>query len=209
MTMRIPLDRLCGLAAVLTMVASATAIAGQLTIVDVAAPAVNCVFHANCIIPVTDSLGFVALGNLDTPNTARLQSRTFGADPGTPAAGKTGYEYRLDLTQASGSLECIAGIVIDFGPVTQLPYKNNAPADVYVVKQGGLGTIGLASAEQDADVITFEFEKLICASEPANKANTTFFFGLASAAGPVAIKAGVFGTGNPPYFEVDARAPKH
>ena len=30
-----------------------------------------------------------------------------------------------------------------------------------------------------------------------------------SAGAPVDIQAGVFGTGNPPYYAVSARAPKH
>jgi hypothetical protein len=203
--------RLClwpSVAAAIFMVMSAAS-GGQLKVVTVAAPAVNCIFNPSCIITVTDSVGQLAIQNLDKPNTAWLQSRTFTGVAGTAAAGKTGYEYRLDMTQASGALQCVAGIVINFGPITQLPYANNTPADVYVVTQGGLGTIGLGSAQQDSDVITFTFNKLICPSEPANSANTTFFFGLASAHPPTAITAGVFATGNPAFYNVPARAPQH
>jgi len=198
---------LCGTIA--AALCASPAFGGKLKVVNVAAPAVNCVFHADCRITVTDSIGNVPLGNLTTPGTARLQSRTFTGAAGTPGAGKTGYEYRLDMTQATGSLECLAGIVVNFGPIAELPYSNNVPADVFVVTQGGLGSIGISSAEQDGDVITFNFSKLLCASTPANAANTTFFFGLASVNPPVAISAGVFATGNPPYFSIPARAPKH
>jgi hypothetical protein len=191
------------------LLASTPAPGSPLNVVTVAAPAVNCVFSANCTVTVTDSVGQLPLGNLDKPNTAWLQSRTFTGAAGTPGAGKTGYEYRLDMTQASGALECVGGIVVNFGPVSQLPYKNNQPADVYVITQGGLGTIGIGSADKDGDVITFNFAKFICASEPANAANTTFFFGLASVNPPTPISAGVFAAGNPPYFSVPARAPKH
>jgi hypothetical protein len=104
-----------------TFLAATPAPAGPLNVVTVAAPEVNCVFSANCIITVTDSVGQLPLGNLNTPNTAWLQSRTFTGAAGTPGAGKTGYEYRLDMTQASGSLECIGGIVVNFGAVSQLP----------------------------------------------------------------------------------------
>jgi hypothetical protein len=189
--------------------APSTAQAGMLKVVEVAAPAVNCVYSPNCTVTVEDSVGQLVLQNLDNPNTAWLQSRTFVGAAGTPGAGKTGYEYRLDMTQASGALQCVGGVVINFGPITQLPFKDNTPADVYVITQGGLGTIGIGSAEQDADVITFNFSKLICASEPANAANTTFFFGLASAKPPIAITAGVFVSGSPPYYNVPARAPNH
>jgi hypothetical protein len=192
-----------------TLLASTPAPAGPLKVDTVAAPGVNCVFAANCTITVTDSVGQLPLANLNTPNTAWLQSRTFTGAAGTPGAGKTGYEYRLDMTQASGSLECINGIVVNFGPITQLPYKNNVPSDVYVITQGGLGTIGLGDVEKDGDVITFNFAKSICATEQVNAALTTFFFGLASVNPPVATSAGVFGTGNPPYYSIPARAPKH
>ena len=192
-----------------TVFISTSVSAGPLTVVTVAAPGVNCVFSANCTITVTDSVGQLPLANLNTPNTAWLQSRTFTAAAGTPGAGKTGYEYRLDMTQASGSLECIGGIVVNFGPVAQLPYKNNQPSHVYVITQGGLGSIGLGDVEQDGDVITFNFAKFMCATEQKNAALTTFFFGLASINPPVPISAGVFATGIPPYFSIPARAPKH
>jgi len=195
--------------AVSMLTASTPAFAGMLKVVEVAAPAVNCVFSANCTITVTDSVGQLTLQNLDTPNTAWLQSRTFTGAAGTPGAGKTGYEYRLDMTQATGALQCVGGIVVNFGPIAQLSYKNNMPADVYVVTQGGLGTIALGSAEQDGDVITFNFSKFLCPSKPASAANTTFFFGLASAHPPAATTAGVFVTGSPPYYNVPARAPQH
>ena len=189
--------------------ASTAASAGNLNFVEVNAPKVNCVFAANCTITVSDSVGQLPLANLNKPNTAWLQSRTFTGAAGTPGAGKTGYEYRLDMTQASGSLECINGIVVNFGPITQLPYKNNQPSDGYVITTGGLGTIGLGTVEQDAGVITFNFAKPICATEQVNAALTTFFFGLASVNPPVAISAGVFATGLQPFFSVPARAPKH
>jgi hypothetical protein len=195
-------------AAALLAAISTAASAGPLKVVQVTAPAVNCVYSKTCTVMVSDSVGQLPLGNLDNKNTAWLQSRTFTGAAGTPAAGLTGYEYRLDMTQASGSLECIGGVVINFGPIAQLPFANNTPADAYVITKGGLGTIGV-SAAQASDVITFTFDKAICASEPANAANTTFFFGLASVHPPTSISAGIFGTGNPPYYSVPALAPQH
>src|SRR5262245_44837421 len=92
----------------------------KLGVAEVAAPTIHCVFSANFTRTVTERVGEVPLANLNKPNTAWLQSRTFTAAAGTPGAGKTGYEYRLDMTQASGSLECIGGIAVNFGPVSQL-----------------------------------------------------------------------------------------
>src|SRR5260370_667098 len=74
-----------GAAAALALGAAA-ARAQPLTVVEVNAPAVNCVFHPACIITVSDSVGFIPLPYLTAPNTAFLQSRTFSGAPGTAAA---------------------------------------------------------------------------------------------------------------------------
>lgn len=175
--------------------------AATLKVVNVNAPAINCVFDATCKIIVTDSVGnltFTPLGN-----GARLQSRTFAAKAGTPAAGNTGYLYRVDLTNGAGFTECAAGLVINFGPVASLPYAQGGTSQVFVVTTGGLGTIGIRSAEQDGDVITFTFSDYLCAGK------TSFFFGLASAKAPKASSATIFGMGEPPIVQVEARVPQH
>lgn len=74
---------------------SQVARADLLTVVEVGAPAVNCVFNASCTITVTDSLGYIDLPNLRVPKTAWLQSRTFTGGAGT---GRVLLEY------ATGSL---------------------------------------------------------------------------------------------------------
>ena len=56
------------------LLAPLAAQAGPLTIVNVNAPAINCVFNPACTVVVTDSLGtFVPPGDA---GIARLQSRT-------------------------------------------------------------------------------------------------------------------------------------
>src|ERR1043166_877664 len=110
--------------AILAAAAISTPLAAQpLTIVEVNAPAVNCVFQPSCTITVSDTVGAVALPYILTPGTAWLQSRIYNSAPGTPAAGKTGYVYRVSLTEASGSADCLLGLVLNFGPVAKLPYK--------------------------------------------------------------------------------------
>ena len=183
------------------------AAAGPLTVVQVAAPDVNCVFHADCKITVTDSTGSLPL-NFSAGNPF-LQSRTFSGAAGTPAAGLTGYEYRVDLRSAGGSVDCLLGLVVDFGPVQPLPYKSGTNAHVYVVTQGGLGSIGVKSAEQTGSVIEFTFDKPLCVGIGANSGPSTFFFGLASTKPPHAISAGMWGIGTPAYISLDARAPEH
>jgi hypothetical protein len=198
-------------AAAAIVLMSLPAQAQKLTVVEVGAPAVNCVFHPSCTITVTDSVGHINLPNIEKPGTAWLQSRTYTGAPGTPGAGKTGYEYRVSLTEAAGSAECLGGLVLNFGPVAKLPYKGGALADVFVITTGGLGTIGLSSAERFGNVIVFEFSPQLCLDGAASIKNTTFFFGLAADTEPESkpIAAQIFAIGNPPLYEVEARVPKH
>ena len=64
--------------------------ADPLKVVDVAAPAINCVFETNCTVVVSDTTGSVPLA-FETGKPF-LQSRTFAGAEGTPAAGLTGFE---------------------------------------------------------------------------------------------------------------------
>jgi len=201
---------IAGAAAAFVLAPLATG-AQPLTVVEVNAPAVNCVFNPSCTIVVNDSIGYVPLPYITTPKTAWLQSRTYTGAANTPGAGKTGYEYRLSLTEAAGSADCMGGLILNFGPITKLPYKNNQLADVFVITTGGLGTISIKSAEKFGNVIQFDFAKQLCLSGGADIKNTTFFFGLAANAAPAPkpIAAQIFAVGTPPFYEVDARVPTH
>lgn len=183
--------------------------AESLTVVEVNAPAVNCVFDPSCRITVSDSTGVLAMPFV-APGTAWLQSRTYTGAPGTPGAGLTAYEYRLSLTQAAGHGDCIEGLVLDFGPVTKLPYTAGGLADVFVITTGGLGTVGIASAQKTGNVIEFTFKDggLCLVSGPDIK-NTTYFFGLAAAAPPMGTNGHLWAVGSPAFYEVAVRVPTH
>src|SRR3569833_2878515 len=58
--------------------------AASLSVVTVAAPAVNCVFNASCTVTVSDTLGHLA--NTPYGANALLQSRTYSGPPGPPGA---------------------------------------------------------------------------------------------------------------------------
>jgi hypothetical protein len=186
------------------------AAAGPLSVVTVNSPAINCVYETDCTITVTDSVGTIPVPNL-TAGIARLQTRTFTGLAGAPAAGKTGYEYRVDLTTAVTNAEfsCVTDLAVDFGPITKLQYNNAGPADdVYVITHGGLGKIGILFAEQTGSTVTFTFSQPVCAGQTANTGDTTFFFGLTSAFAPRAITAKVGVPGLLPV-DVKARGPNH
>jgi hypothetical protein len=197
----------CSMLAALALLPCA-AMAQALKVVEVGAPAINCIFQTDCNIPVSDTTGNIPFSSL-TPGTAWLQSRTFAGEAGAPGAGTTGYEYRISLTQASGNSDCIVGFNLNFGPSKQLPYKNNQLADVYVITAGGLGTISLKSATRSGDVIMFELNAPLCAAGPPDIKRTTFFIGLAAPAAPMHVKAQMVMIGEPPFYSVDARVPTH
>jgi hypothetical protein len=200
------LRTLLGVLVAMTM--SFAADAQVLKVVEVAAPAINCVFRTNCTAEVADTSGNILLPTIAV-GTAWLQSRTFAGEAGTPGAGTTAYWYRVSLTEAAGTADCVAGFTLNFGPHVPLPYANNQNADVYVITTGGVGTIGLASAERFGDVIDFTLAKVLCVAGPANPANTTFFIGLASKAAPMHVNAIVAVTGMTPIYAADARVPTH
>ena len=186
----------------LTALAPSGAQAAALTVINVGAPKINCVFNASCTVTVNDSVGNLTYTVLGA--AARLQSRTYPGQPGTPGAGATAYEYRVDLTQGDKFADCLSGIVINFGPVLKLPYgANNAQGHVFVVTQGGLGSVGIKSAEQNGDVITFTFSTSLCGGQ------TSYFFGLAASKVPVKATATMFGIGPTPFIQTEARVPQH
>jgi len=169
--------------------------AAPLSVVDVAAPAINCVFNATpipnvpppaCQVVVNDSIGvFTPPGDI---GVARLQSRTYPGTAPAPAAGDMAYVYRVDLTTVKGvtAANCVTKLALKFGPVVKLQYGPSGDSDIFVVTSGGLGSVKIASADQVGSTITFTFAQPVCPGA------TSYFFGLASkSVNPVAGKATV------------------
>lgn len=203
--------RFIPLSVAVTLAVAAPAKAAPLSFVNVSAPDINCVFNTTCTVTVTDSVGIITVSPLLWSGTARLQSRTYPGAAGAPGAGKTAYEYRVDLTQAvsSGEVPCVTDISVDFGPVTKLQYNKAGPLDdVFVVTKGGLGSVGLYAVEQNGNVITFTFNQPVCAGPTPGSGHTSYFFGLASEYAPHAITAHVSVPGLEP-IETQARGPAH
>lgn len=199
----------CLASACLVFTAASAAQAAPLKVVNVGAPAVNCVFNTTCKVTVTDSVGTLALPGAS--GTARLQTRTYVGQAGAPAAGKTAYVYRLDLTQAVGivSIPCVSALEVDFGPVASLDYdKNGTLEQVYVVTSGGLGSVGLAGATKTGNLVRFTLATPVCAGGAPGKGETSYFFGLAASAAPKAVVAKVQVTGGA-WIDAAARVPVH
>ena len=179
-----------------------------LKVVNVSAPAINCVFNAPCTVTVNDTVDNVTLS---AGGTGFLQSRTYKGYPGSPADGSYAYEYRLDLRNAVGALNiaCIDWMSISFGPVVgTLNYGGTTtPDQVFVVTGGGIGTIGIASAVQSGSNIKFKFTSPVCEGGAPGKGDSSFFWGLVSKTQPKFVTATLHETGGATHV-VKARAPQ-
>ena len=182
--------------------------AAPLKVVNVSAPAINCVFNPTCTVTVNDTSDNVTLG---AGGTGFLQSRTYRGAAGSPAAGLFAYEYRLDLRNAVGALNiaCINWMTISFGPVVgSLNYGGDAkPDQVFVVTGGGIGTIGIASAIQTGSNIRFNFTSPICEGGAPGKGDSSFFWGLVSKQPPKFVTATLHEPGGATHV-VKARSPQ-
>jgi hypothetical protein len=182
--------------------------AAPLKVVNVSAPAINCVFNPPCTLSVNDSSDNVVLS---TGGTGSLQSRTFHGFPGAPADGLFAYEYRLDLRNAVGAtaISCIDWVSMSFGPVVStLDFNGDRkPDQVFVVTGGGIGTIGIASAIQSGSKIRFNFLSPICEGGAPGKGDSSFFWGLVSKQPPTFVTATLHEPGGATHV-VKARAPQ-
>lgn len=171
--------------------------AAALSVVNATAANVNCAFEQDCTLTVTSGSSSFALPG--ATGTGELQMRTFSGKAGLTPPIKHGYEYRLDLTNATTFVDasCVTGLEIDFGPVTKLQYNSTGPLDDVFVINSAPGTIGLASAEQNGSVITFAFTQPVCAGDEPRRGQSTFFFGLASTGALKVISALIEGPGGP------------
>lgn len=180
--------------------APSLASAGPLNVVNVSAPAINCVFNTSCTVTVTDSVGNFTL--TQDSGTGRLQSRTFEGAVATASAGRAGYDYRIDMTEMHGVLaeSCIKALKVSFGLPIALAYTPGVASYVYVVTSGGLGSVGPTSASIAGSTITFNFATPVCPGQ------TSYFFGLASNLRPVASTAQLVPTISGPSVAVPARS---
>jgi len=178
--------------------------ATPLSLVNVSAPSINCVFNTSCTVTVSDFTSPIW-------GDGFLQSRTYQAAPGSPAAGMWVYEYRIDLTRVVGlaAPRTISSLIIDFGPVVNsVDFNGDGGGDqVFVVTGGGLGSVAPVSAEQTGRLITFTFSPpVVSGTSPAPPGQTTFFFGLVSRTAPRQVPARV-ATNTNGIVALQAKAP--
>ena len=191
--------------------------AATLDVVTVAAPAINCKFDTDCKITVADTPAFFTWPGLK--GQGFLQSRTWPmGQTGTAGAKLYAYLYRIDVTNWQGEepaggaaiIPCVKELRLPFGPVALLDYDGNGDKDqVFVITQGGLGSVKPTTAVQTGNQIIFTFLPYsLCGSITPGKGQTTFFIGLASTQPPQPIVAQVAHDLGPKPFDLKSQAPK-
>ncbi len=193
--------------ALLVCFAPVVVAAAPLKVVNVNAPAINCVFNTPCTIAVNDTTDNI---RMSTGGIGILKSRTFKGLPGSPADRLFAFEYLLDLRNAVGAtaVSCIDWMKIDFGEVASLDFNGDSrPDQVFVVTGGGIGTVGIASAIQTASNIRFNFTSPICGGSAPGKGDSSFFWGLASKQPPELVTATLHETSGATHV-VKARSPQ-
>jgi hypothetical protein len=188
-----------------------TAQAGPLSVVNVSAPPINCIFDPSCTIVVNDTTAPINLPGSSGPGF--LQSRTYRGLPGSPAAGLYAYLYRVDLRSVGGitNIACVNSVTINFGPVVStLDFNGDHTTgdQVFVITGGGIGSIGIASANQVGGNITFNFSSPVCDGSSPGNGQSSFFWGLVSTRQPRFISATV-NQSSGPALHIQARAPNY
>jgi hypothetical protein len=199
------------LAVLAFLASSAAASAAPLKVVPVVSTGplkYQCTFTPTCTMVVTDTTAPIPLVN--AAGTAILQTRTFKSTADSPAAGKTMYAYRINLTQAYGitATPCISKLTLPFSSPATLDYNHDGVADeqVFVTTQS-LGTIPATSASYSLGVVTLNFATPVCAGSAPGNGDSSFFVGMSHAFSPTTKTASLKDIYGPTY-SVPARAPK-
>jgi hypothetical protein len=183
----------------------------KLNIVQVKAPEINCFFNPSCTVTPNDTSSPIAIDGAS--GSGFLQTRTYKGEANAPAAGLYGYLYRVSLEGISvtaGKIPTFTSFTVNVGQIVDSFdfNKDGKTGDqVFVITEGGIGSVVPSEAIYDGNTITFRFNSpRLAGGGSSSKGQTSFFFGLVSktAPRPVGIRAVVNeGTG----LNLSARAP--
>ncbi len=184
----------------------------DLPLVPTAAEHIRCLFSPSCT-PVPSTTTIQTFTVPGAAGEGRLEVRTFEAAPGSPAAGLTGYEYRLDLSQAYGivSTPCVDALSLKTGwPTPTLDLDGNGAAgDRLYIVNGPPGSRSPTAAEKWDSIIWFYFENPVCVGSAPGNGDRTLAFGLVSYQFPISSQAKVKVDGGGPggLLSVETRTP--
>ncbi|MCB8983771.1 MAG: S8 family serine peptidase [Ardenticatenaceae bacterium] len=192
--------------------AAPTAPTAVLSLANVSAPDIKCVFDADCTTIVDDTTSAFTFDLMT--GSGFLQSRLWPRGQiGTAGAGLYPYLYRVDMSElvGPGNPACITSLSLDFGPIVPLDYDGNGSLDqVFIVTSGGIGSVAPSSAELTGGQLTFNFSPPVCGdfSPAQDNGESTFFFGLASPFRDQEVTAKATHNWGSDMLELNARAPR-
>jgi len=149
---------------------------------------VQCLFSTSCSVTVTDYVANFAVP--DGSGTGHLQSRIYQGQPGSAAAGKWIYEYRIDLTQVAGITHIPYAdelAIISWGTLRQYDYNSDGIAtdEVFNITSGGTGTKPVTSAFLSGAWSYFVLNNPVAAGNYVGGGESSYFFGMVSDQAPV------------------------
>jgi hypothetical protein len=149
---------------------------------------VQCLFSPTCIVTVTDyGSDFAVSGG---SGNGRLQSRIYQGKPGSAAAGKWIYEYRINLTQVAGILYVPYAdqlAIANWGTPLTYDYNGNGIVtdDVFNITVGGIGSKAVTSTYLSGVWTYFNLSSPVYAGSYPGGGESSYFFGLLSNEAPV------------------------
>lgn len=150
---------------------------------------VGCLFSPSCTnFPTDHNYDFAVAGG---SGLARLQSRYYQGQPGSVAAGKWVYRYRITLENvtATGSLLPYADAlgISNFGLPRQYDYNFDTIATdhVFNVTVGGAGSKGVTSSWALFGITYFFYENFVFAGTSPGTGESSYFMGVVSDDPPV------------------------
>jgi hypothetical protein len=160
-------------------------------LVNSSLPQLNCDFNTTCTVTVTDMAS-----DIPGTNGGKLQSRIFQGQPGSPLAGKWCYEYRVNMVNSVGilSIPYVTGMsVAGLGTLVAYDYNFDGTYtdQVFVITQGGIGSIGLASTYAFWGISFFNLSSAVSGGAYAGAGQSSYFFGYVSDYAPTTKSATV------------------
>lgn len=182
-------------------------------------PGIYCRFSPDCHVASIDRKSSATVTNLAV--SCILRSRSFAAANAGGAYGGSadvyGYEYQVTLNndgENGTNFVAIKSLALNFGYVETFAFGNHASNQVWVVTDGGTGSVAPTSAAFSGTNVVFNFSPPLFLGTLTNKTVSTYSFGMMSSYKPRVTSAVLAGfTQTPPDemqpFELtlDARTP--
>jgi hypothetical protein len=149
---------------------------------------VQCLFSPSCSVAVTDYVSEFAVSG--GSGNGRLQSRIYQGQPGSVAAGKWIYQYRINMTPVGGLTYAPYAdqlAINTWGPVLTYDYDSNGIVtdDVFNITSGGIGSKPVTSAFFSLPWTYFVINSRVYSGNYPGGGESSYFFGLLSNSAPV------------------------